>query len=146
MPLGPLLPLLFWLLTAISLVVAWGCGVGIPEAPSHLSVEAPSEADSLPVAAVAWKDNAVNEEYHVVERASSPDGPWQVVVVEPSQGGEGRFVVAFDQTLSSGGSYWYRAYACNGSGRSPYSNVVIIQVALAPGFTPLATPPIQRPC
>jgi fibronectin type 3 domain-containing protein/regulation of enolase protein 1 (concanavalin A-like superfamily) len=94
--------------------------VTAPAAPSNLVATAGSSAQI----ALAWTDNASNEDGFRVER--STDG------VNFAQIGTATLSSFMDQTVAAGTKYYYRVLAYNSAGPSGYSNVANATVASNP--------------
>jgi FtsP/CotA-like multicopper oxidase with cupredoxin domain len=71
-------------------------------------------AYTSPNVTLTWMDNSLNETGFIVERASSPDGPWDVLSSSiPAVDGTGTLVTFIDGTVTSGVDYYYRVSATN---------------------------------
>jgi uncharacterized delta-60 repeat protein len=87
---------------------------------------------------VSFIDNATNETGFVIERATSQNGPFTQVGTAPAAGGSGSRVNFTDSTITSPGTYYYKAYAVNGTYQSSTTGVVSAQVGTI-------TPPPANP-
>ena len=82
-----------------------------------LGIAAPVAAQA-PRNALAWVDNATNEDGALIERAFDPAGPWAEIARV------GLDVIAYvDTGVTVGTFYCYRVAAFNAVGRSADSNV-----------------------
>jgi len=88
---------------------------------------------------VTWIDNSKNETAFVIERSSSPDGPWSILATVPSD----RLIVApgtgtrtyVDKTRNT---YYYQVYAINVVGDTwDYSNPAFNQIPPGGGWPTL---------
>ena len=70
---------------------------------------------------LTWVDKAYNELGYTIIRSTAAAGPYAPV------GTVGTKAITFvDTTVSGGVTYWYRVYATNGTGQSPYTDSVSI--------------------
>jgi hypothetical protein len=105
-----------------------------PTAPTGLTAGASSASPSSSIA-LAWSDTSTNEAGYMVER--SADGASFSQRAQLSSGAAS-FV---DSGLTAGATYYYRVYAFNSAGASPYSNVASgATQGSSPAPTPTPTP------
>lgn len=84
-----------------------------PLAPSSLSAVAVSSSQIN----LAWQDNSSDENGFTIERAPSASGSWSQIA------SVGANVKSYSNSgLSAATTYYYRVYASNSRGSSPYSN------------------------
>ena len=67
---------------------------------------------------LTWSDNSGNERGHVIERSQPPGGDWTFLDSLNAD-----IVRYYDSALSSQTTYYYRVFAWNNHGDSPYSNI-----------------------
>jgi len=91
-----------------------------PSAPSGLSASA-SAADPSGTIALSWFDTATNETGYRVERSSDGVNFGQVAQLGTGATSYG------NSGLAAGALYYYRVYAFNSAGPSPYSNLASAQ-------------------
>ena len=105
-----------------------------PTAPTGLTAGASSASPSSSIA-LSWSDTSTNETGYMVER--SADGASFSQRAQLSSGAAS-FV---DNGLTAGATYYYRVYAFNSAGASPYSNVASgATQGSSPAPTPTPTP------
>lgn len=75
------------------------------------------------VSRISWQ-GAVGAAAYDVERADSPEGPWEIAGFNISDAAAQYFPLFNDRTAQKGASYYYRVVAKNQSGNSKPSNVV----------------------
>jgi FtsP/CotA-like multicopper oxidase with cupredoxin domain len=130
--------------------------VGIaPPAPTFVSAVASGSGNNRRYT-VTWIDNSKNETAFVVERASSPSGPWSILATVPSDRltiGPGTGTRTYiDRTRNT---YYYQVYAINVVGDTwDYSNPAFNEIPPGGGWPTLtldsrggsqAVTPIQAP-
>lgn len=104
----------------------------VPSAPSGLAASAAAASPTTSIA-LSWADSATNESGYVVERSS--DGASFSQRARLSSGA----ISYVDAGLGSGATYYYRVYAYNGAGSSPYSNVAMGQTQASSPVPPPTT-------
>jgi fibronectin type 3 domain-containing protein len=109
---------------------------GVPAAPTNLT--AAPDATLANTVDLSWKDNANNESGYKVER--STDGK----TYYPFSGTGVNATGSRAGNLTPGKQYFFRVYAWNGAGNSPYSNVVIVIPPAATVANGLPVPPLSR--
>ena len=113
--------------------------VGVaPKAPTFISAVA-SGSGNRRIYTVTWTDNSKNETAFVVERASSPTGPWSILTTIPSDRlivGPGTGTRTYsDRTRNT---YYYQVYAINTVGDTwDYSNPAFNNIPAGGGFPTL---------
>jgi hypothetical protein len=124
--------------------------VGVaPKAPTFISAVA-SGSGSQRRYTVTWTDNSKNETAFVIERSSSPTGPWSILATVPSDRlttGPGTGTRTYtDRTRNT---FYYQVYAINVVGDTwDYSNPAFNNIPAGGGWPTLtldsrgATPPV----
>jgi FtsP/CotA-like multicopper oxidase with cupredoxin domain len=113
--------------------------VGIaPAAPTFISAVA-SGSGSQRIYTVTWTDNSKNETAFIVERSTSPTGPWSILATVPSDrltvGPETGTRTYTDRTRSV---YYYQVYAINTVGDTwDYSNPAFNEIPPGGGWPTL---------
>ena len=113
--------------------------VGVaPPAPTFISAVASGSGNNRRYT-VTWTDNSRNETAFVIERSSSPSGPWSTLVTVPSDRltvGPGTGTRTYvDRTR---GTYYYRVYAINVVGDTwDYSNPAFNEIPPGGGWPTL---------
>jgi hypothetical protein len=105
-------------------------GTSTPAAPSGLAALAAGSSSIT----LTWQDNATNETGYQIERSTDGKTFYRLA------GGGANATHYLNTNLSPGKRYYYRAYAVNAAGRSPYGNVasaVTPAAAAAPQPAPL---------
>ena len=103
----------------------------VPAAPSNLAASTVSATQNW----ITWQDNSSNETGFMVQRASSPSGPWTQI------GTVGANVTSCSHTgLTASTTYYYRVCAFNATGNSAFSSVASATTAAAPDTTPPSVP------
>ena len=74
---------------------------------------------------LTWRDDAYNEYYYEVLRATSIDGSYSSVAILPQN-----TTSYVDNTVNANTMYYYKVNAVNGQGASAYSNIVSVHVPL----------------
>ena len=113
----------------------------IPAAPSNLTAAVASQLENLTVTSIqlTWVDNSTVEKGFKVERQPE-GGTWSLV----GEVGENETGFLDQNSFSPDTTYYYRVYAYNDIGDSPYSNVTgLTTPPLAPD--PPADPPLSVP-
>jgi hypothetical protein len=95
---------------------------GLP-GPAVTPLEAPELLDIVTPAAISWRGSAGASGYDI-ERAGSPEGPWQLIGYDVSDARFQYRPLFTDDTVERGARYFYRVRARNGFDRSQPSNVV----------------------
>jgi hypothetical protein len=94
--------------------------------PTILPPIAPSDLKAEPVSTIEislrWRDNSENENVFIIERSESESGPYEFVDVVLA--GTTNYS---DLGLRAGTTYYYRIFALNGGGNSPYSDTTFAQ-------------------
>jgi len=104
---------------------------GPPLAPSHVVVQVRLSGQLC----IAWRDNAVNEAWFVVERRLGADAPWTTFRAV------GADVVAVEDWLRGSGQVAYRVRAVNRLGNSAWSEEAVAQ---RPAPPPTIVAPADR--
>lgn len=89
-----------------------------PNAPSSLTAKAQSPGKGV---ALAWKDNANNEDGFQIERKTGSTGTWQLLATPPANTTQFTDTATVRRT-----TYVYRVRAFNAAGGSLYSNQVSV--------------------
>jgi len=104
---------------------------GVPAAPTNLTARpSTSVANAIDL---AWKDNASDETGYRIERSTDGTNFYPLAGTGPNA------TANRNTSLTPGKRYYYRVYAVNAAGRSPYSNTasaVLPTAAIAPALTP----------
>ncbi|MGL6259289.1 hypothetical protein [Vibrio sp. WXL210] len=105
---------------------------GLSEVPPLPIPDAPLMLESDSVLDINWMGAPVGR-YYDIERATSEQGPWQLIGKQISDGvnqwdPDTMSLFADEAVCTTPGRYYYRAYAINESGRSQPSNIVGIDV------------------
>lgn len=113
--------------------------VGIaPKAPTGVTAVASGNGGNRKYT-VTWTDNSKNETAFVIERSSSPTGPWNVLTTVPSDRlttGPGTGTRTFEDRTRN--TYYYQVYAINVVGDTwDYSNPAFNQIAPGGGWPTL---------
>lgn len=95
-------------------------GLPVPALPIP---EPPRLLPTSEVARLSWQGSVGASSYQV-ERAESPDGPWQVVARQVSDAAVAYQPLFNDESASIGAAYYYRVAAENAAGRSQASNII----------------------
>ncbi len=75
--------------------------------------------------ALTWRDDAYNEYFYELVRATSIDGPYTSIAYLPQNS-----TSYLDETVVANQKYFYKVTAMNGEGSSGYSNVVSVHTPL----------------
>ncbi len=94
-----------------------------PAAPSNLT----ATVISTNQVNLAWTDNATNATGEVVQRSTNGSS-WNTIATL-----SGTATSYSDTSVSKGKTYYYRVYADNSFGNSPYSNVVTVTISSTGG-------------
>ncbi len=90
---------------------------------------------------LTWIDNSKNETAFVIERSSSPTGPWSTLVTLPSDrlnNGPGTGTRTYIDPQVGGTVYYYQVYAINVVGDTwDYSNPALNEIPLGGGWPTL---------
>lgn len=108
---------------------------GVPAAPTNLTAR-PSTTVANAID-LAWKDNASDETGYRIER--STDG----INFYPLAGTGPNVTANRNTNLTPGKRYYYRVYAVNAAGRSPYSNTASAVLPTAASVPPLTPSPFS---
>jgi fibronectin type 3 domain-containing protein len=106
-----------------------------PAAPSTLSAVTTSPAQVN----LSWTDNSNNEQGFRIQRSGDGGNTWSQI------GQAGANATTFSDTRASHGTtYWYRVYAYNGAGNSPYTNAAQVTTPLLPTHSPSPQPELPE--
>ena len=113
--------------------------VGVaPRAPTFISAEASGNGGNRKYT-VIWDDNSKNETAFVIERSSSPDGPWSVLATIPSDRlttGPGTGTRTYEDRTRN--TFYYQVYAINVVGDTwDYSNPAFNEIPPGGGWPTL---------
>ena len=93
------------------------------EPPPSPPPAAPTLLPIRDVAAISWQGSVGAQDY-IVERSSSPSGPWEALGEPVDDASAPYQPLLHDRSAEPGKSYHYRIVARNNAGTSPPSNVV----------------------
>lgn len=99
-------------------------GVG-PDAPVKLNVPNYDNGDFVRVA-LEWLDTASDEAEFIIERSSNGGGSYTEIIRLPAD-----TETFIDETVTRDGVYKYRVQASSSAGKSAYSNVVDVNLAVS---------------
>jgi FtsP/CotA-like multicopper oxidase with cupredoxin domain/fibronectin type 3 domain-containing protein len=101
--------------------------VPAPTAPTQVAVT----AQSGPSLQVAWRDNASNESYFLLERSVNGSAAWSLVATPPARSNTGSASYT-DNAVAAGQTYQYRVAAVNSGGTSAYATSPVVRVQAVP--------------